>query len=182
MLIAGRLVQGGFGALLIPQGIGILISTLSREQMPRAFSVFGPVMGASAVLGPIVAGFIISADLAGLTWRPIFLINIVLGSAGFAAALRLLPHDQPSGAVAVDGLGSGPARRQHVRPDLRPDRGLDRGLDRRSRPVPGRRRGAAGRIRGRQRMAADPLILPSLLANRGFTVGPAARPGVLRRG
>ena len=45
MLIAGRLVQGGFGALLIPQGIGILIS----------------------------------ADIAGLTWRPIFLINIVLG-------------------------------------------------------------------------------------------------------
>ena len=38
MLIAGRLVQGGFGALLIPQGIGILIDTFSREQLPRAFS------------------------------------------------------------------------------------------------------------------------------------------------
>jgi MFS family permease len=36
-------------------------------------------MGASAVLGPIIAGFLISADIAGLTWRPIFLINIVLG-------------------------------------------------------------------------------------------------------
>jgi len=32
MLIAGRLVQGGFGALLIPQGIGILIATFSRQQ------------------------------------------------------------------------------------------------------------------------------------------------------
>src|SRR5580698_11217877 len=39
MLIAGRLVQGGFGALLIPQGIGILLGTFSREQIPRAFSV-----------------------------------------------------------------------------------------------------------------------------------------------
>ena len=61
MLIAGRLVQGGFGALLIPQGIGILIGTFSREQLPRVFSAFGPVMGASAVLGPIVAGFLISS-------------------------------------------------------------------------------------------------------------------------
>jgi len=48
MLIAGRLVQGGFGALLIPQGIGILLGTFSREQLPRVFSAFGPVMGASA--------------------------------------------------------------------------------------------------------------------------------------
>jgi MFS family permease len=36
MLIAGRLVQSGFGALLIPQGIGILIGTFSREQHLRA--------------------------------------------------------------------------------------------------------------------------------------------------
>jgi MFS family permease len=107
MLVAGRLVQGGFGALLIPQGIGILLGTLSREQLPRAFAAFGPVMGASAILGPIVAGFIISANLAGLTWRPIFLINIVLGCAGFVAALRLLPRDGPSSAVPIDGPGSG---------------------------------------------------------------------------
>ena len=96
MLVAGRLVQGGFGALLIPQGIGILITAFSREQLPRAVSAFGPVMGASAVLGPVVAGFIISADIAGLTWRPIFLINIVLGTTGFVAALRLLPQDGPA--------------------------------------------------------------------------------------
>ena len=107
MLVASRLVQGGFGALLIPQGIGILIGALSREQMRGAVSAFGPVMGASAVLGPIAAGFLISADIAGLTWRPIFLINIVLGSAGFVAALRLLPHDGPASAVPIDGLGSG---------------------------------------------------------------------------
>ena len=107
MLIAGRLVQGSFGALLIPQGIGILLGALSREQLPRAFGVFGPVMGASAILGPIVAGFIISANIAGLTWRPIFLINIAAGSAGFVAALRLLPRDGQSSAVPIDGLGSG---------------------------------------------------------------------------
>jgi EmrB/QacA subfamily drug resistance transporter len=171
MLIAGRLLQGGFGALLIPQGIGILISTFSREQQPRAFTAFGPVLGASAVLGPIAAGFLISADIAGLTWRPIFLINIVLGTAGFLAAFRILPRDEPASAVPIDGLGSGLLGASMF--------ALIYGL------IDGSTDGwtalpvlclAGGVVLlagfgVRQRMAADPLILPSLLANRGFTAG-----------
>ncbi len=171
MLVAGRLVQGGFGALLIPQGIGIMLGAFAREQLPRVFSAFGPVMGASAVLGPIVAGFIISADIAGLTWRPIFLINIVLGTIGFIAALRLLPHDGPASAVPIDGLGSGLLGASML--------GLIYGLIEGSTegwtalPVLCLAAGAAA-FAGfgvRQRMAADPLILPSLLTNRGFTAG-----------
>jgi EmrB/QacA subfamily drug resistance transporter len=171
MLIAARLVQGGFGALLIPQGIGILIGAFSREQLRGAFAAFGPVMGASAVLGPIIAGFIISANIAGLTWRPIFLINIALGGAGLAAALRLLPRDAPVSAVPIDGLGSGLLGASMF--------GLIYGL------IEGSTAGwtavPAGCLAGgavllacfgaRQRMAAEPLILPSLLANRGFTAG-----------
>jgi len=171
MLIAGRLLQGGFGALLIPQGIGILISTFSREQQPRAFTAFGPVLGASAVLGPIAAGFLISADIAGLTWRPIFLINIVLGTAGFLAAFRILPRDEPASAVPIDGLGSGLLGASMF--------ALIYGL------IDGSTDGwtalpvlclAGGVVLlagfgVRQRRAADPLILPSLLANRGFTAG-----------
>ena len=108
MLIAARLVQGGFGAVLIPQGIGILTAAFSRQQIPRAFAAFGSVLGSSAVLGPIVAGFIISADIAGLTWRPVFLINIVLGTAGLIAAVELLPRDQEQEPhVPIDGLGAG---------------------------------------------------------------------------
>ena len=107
MLIGSRLAQGAFGALLIPQGISILTATFSREQLPRAFIVFGPVMAISAVLGPIVAGLLIGADLDGLTWRPIFLINIVLGTAGFVAAFVYLPHDAADSDVVIDGLGAG---------------------------------------------------------------------------
>jgi MFS family permease len=171
MLIAGRLVQGGFGAVLIPQGIGILIAAFSREQIPRAVSAFGPVMGGSAVLGPIVAGFIISANIAGLTWRPIFLINIVLGSTGFVAALRLLPQDGPASAVPIDGLGSGLLGASMFALIY----GLIEGSTAGWTALP-----AACLVAGavllagfgvRQRMATDPLILPSLLTNRGFTSG-----------
>jgi EmrB/QacA subfamily drug resistance transporter len=171
MLIAGRLVQGGFGALLIPQGIGILIATFSREQQPRAFSAFGPVLGASAVLGPIVAGFLISADIAGLTWRPIFLINIVLGGAGFIAALRVLPQDGPASAVPIDGLGSGLLGASMFALIY----GLIEGSTAGWTALPAACLAAGVVLLAgfgvRQRMAADPLILPSLLANRGFTSG-----------
>jgi EmrB/QacA subfamily drug resistance transporter len=171
MLIAARLVQGGFGALLIPQGIGLLIASFNRDQMRVAFSVFGPVMGASAVLGPILAGFIISANIGGLTWRPIFLINIVLGTCGFFAALRVLPKDAPTERVLIDALGASLLGASMF--------GLIYGLIEGSTdgwtalPIGFLAAGAAllAAFWVRQRTAADPLILPSLLANRGFTAG-----------
>ena len=171
MLIGARLVQGGFGALLIPQGISILTATFSRAQIPRAVSAFGPVMGISAVLGPIVAGFIIDADIAGLTWRPIFLINIVLGTVEFFAAVKFLPHDRPTGEVPIDGLGAGLLGASML--------GVMYGLIEGSTsgwtlaPILSMAAGAVlfGGFCLRQRLEADPLIVPSLLKNRGFTSG-----------
>ena len=171
MLIASRIAQGSFGALLIPQGISILTATFSRAQIPRAVSAFGPAMGISAVLGPIVAGFIIDADIAGLTWRPIFLINIILGTVGFAAALTYLPHDLPSSDVVIDGLGAGLLGASML--------GLMYGLIQGSTagwtlgPILSIVIGATlfGGFGLRQYTATNPLIIPSLLRNRGFTAG-----------
>ena len=171
MLIVGRLIQGGFGALLIPQGIGILIATFSRAQMTKAVSAFGPVLGGSAVLGPIAAGFIIDANIGGLTWRPMFLINIILGSAGLFAAAKMLPRDETRSDVRIDGLGAGLLGATMF--------GLLYGLIQGSTggwtavPVLSIIAGALlfFAFGVRQKMARDPLILPSLLTNRGFTSG-----------
>ena len=171
MLVVGRLIQGGFGALLIPQGMSLLLASFSREQMPRAFVAFGPVMGGSAVLGPIVAGFIIDANIAGLTWRPVFLINIVLGTLGFLAAARILPADGPEDRTPIDGIGAGLLGAAML--------GMIYGLIDGSTdgwttvPVAFLVGGAVlfGGFAIRQRLAANPLVLPSLLGNRGFTAG-----------
>ena len=56
--------------------------------------------------GPIAAGFIISANIAGLDWRPVFLINIFLGLIGLVAAVNLLPHDRPTSTDSIDALGA----------------------------------------------------------------------------
>lgn len=171
MLVLGRLVQGGFGAVLIPQGIGLLLKTFSREQFPAAVSAFGPVLAGSAVLGPIAAGLIIGADIGGLTWRPMFLINIVLAVLGFAAAVRWLPPDDDRRPVAIDVTGAvllGAAMLGLIY-------GLIEGSTDgwKAAPVASIVGGmlVLGAFAARQRRAANPLVLPSLLANRGFTSG-----------
>src|SRR5215470_14411544 len=82
MLIAARILQGGLGALMIPQGIAIMTKTFPRDMLAKAFAAFGPLLGLSSIAGPVVAGFLIDANLAGLGWRPVFLINIGLGGVG----------------------------------------------------------------------------------------------------
>ncbi|UFQ17310.1 MULTISPECIES: MFS transporter [Streptomyces] len=170
-LVAGRLAQGAFGALVIPQGFGILGATWPREHIGKAFSLFGPAMGLSAVGGPILAGLLIDADLGGLGWRPMFLINLVLGGAALLAAARLLPKDSGDPTTSIDARGSallaatmlgllsglidGSANGWTTRPVLLTAAGL----------------AAFALFCHRQRTAPSPLIQPSLLRNRGFTSG-----------
>ncbi len=171
MLITARLCQGAFGALLIPQGMAIMMAHFTREMMDKAFSLFGPALGLAMVGGPILAGFLIDANIAGTGWRAMFLINIVLGTVGFAAALRVLPRDAGDKSVVLDGLGAGLLAMTMF--------GLLFGLIEGSSsgwtalPVVSIAVGLLGFIAFcfRQKTAENPLIKPSLLAHRGFTSG-----------
>ena len=171
MLITARLCQGAFGALLIPQGIAIMMAHFTREMMDKAFSFFGPALGLAMVGGPILAGFLIDANIAGTGWRAMFLINLVLGTVGFVLALRVLPRDAGDRHVILDGLGAGLLALTMF--------GLLFGLIEGSSagwtalPFVSIAVGILGFVAFcyRQKTAKNPLIKPSLLANRGFTSG-----------
>lgn len=106
MIILARVLQGAFGALMIPQGFGIISQAFSREQMGQAFSAFGPVLGVSAVAGPLVAGALINANIAGTGWRAAFLINLLVGIVTFVGALLILPEDRGDQTVRIDIPGA----------------------------------------------------------------------------
>lgn len=92
MLIAARFLQGGLGALMIPQGLGLIKQMFPPKESAAAFGAFGPAIGLGAVLGPIVAGFLVDADLFGTGWRSVFLINLPIGAAVIIGAVLLLPE------------------------------------------------------------------------------------------
>jgi MFS family permease len=170
-LVAARLAQGAFGALVIPQGFGILGAVWPRDQIGKAYSLFGPVMGLSAVGGPILAGFLIDTDIAGLGWRSMFLINLVLGGAALLAAARLLPRDPGDRTVTVDGLGSALLGATMLGLLAGLIEGSAHGWTPTSTALVAAGVALFGAFCRRQRTAANPLIQPSLLHNRGFTSG-----------
>jgi EmrB/QacA subfamily drug resistance transporter len=106
VLIAARLIQGGFAALMLPQGFGILREVFPAEEQQGAFAIFGPVIGFSAVLGPIIGGSLIDWNLFGTGWRLVFLINVPLGIAAIIGALRLLPASLPDHDTKLDLTGT----------------------------------------------------------------------------
>jgi EmrB/QacA subfamily drug resistance transporter len=106
MLIACRLAQGTAAAMLIPQGLGILRSVFAPQEQASAFSIFGPVIGLSAVLGPILGGALIDADAFGTGWRLIFLVNLPLGLIAALGAARLMPESRSPRSVRLDLVGT----------------------------------------------------------------------------
>jgi MFS family permease len=82
--------------------------------MGKVWGVFGPVMGLSAVIGPIVGGTLVDADLFGTGWRAIFAVDVPIGAAtaviaakhipGRATAARSTRLDLPG--VALAGIGT----------------------------------------------------------------------------
>ncbi|MGI5421042.1 MFS transporter [Actinomadura luteofluorescens] len=105
-LIAARVAQGLCAAVMIPQGFG-LIRDLFGAHTGKAFALFGPVIGLATILGPVVAGLLIDADLFGTGWRAIFLVNVPVGGYALIVGARALPVPAAadrSGGLDVTGM------------------------------------------------------------------------------
>jgi EmrB/QacA subfamily drug resistance transporter len=104
-LIAARLLQGLTGAAMVPQVLALITATFPAEERPRAMSWFGVTAGVGAVAGQVLGGLLLDADLFGLGWRVIFLINVPVGVVALVFALRLLPHHRSERRPRLDPLG-----------------------------------------------------------------------------
>ena len=102
MLIASRVAQGLLGAIMLPQGLGMIKEMFPPKELAGAFGTFGPIMGLSAVGGPILAGWLVTANYFDSGWRMIFFINVPLGLAAVLAGWKFLPNTRGNHASKLD--------------------------------------------------------------------------------
>jgi MFS family permease len=102
VLIGLRVVQGAGAALMFPQALTGIQLNFTGPRRARAISLFALALSAGAVFGQVLGGVLVSADLAGTDWRPIFLVNVPVCLAVAACARRILPADEPRSRARVD--------------------------------------------------------------------------------
>jgi EmrB/QacA subfamily drug resistance transporter len=106
-LIGARVVQGLAGAMMTPQVLAIATVTFPPHERSQAFSLFGLSAGLAAVCGPLLGGVLISANLFGLDWQPIFLVNIPIGIAAVVAGWLFIPRLPGHAGLRNDYVGIG---------------------------------------------------------------------------
>jgi MFS family permease len=106
MLVVARAAQGASAALMLPQVLSIIQATTSGEQRSKALGMYGATAGISMVIGQLLGGVLVAADIAGTGWRPIFLINVPIGLLGLFLAKRTLPETRSANPLGVDHLGT----------------------------------------------------------------------------
>ncbi|MFF4015985.1 DHA2 family efflux MFS transporter permease subunit [Streptomyces sp. NPDC001843] len=91
-LVVFRLLQGAAGGLIAPQSSGLIQQMFQGRERARAFGMYGSVVAVATAVGPLAGGLLIQASGGDDGWRWVFYINLPIGVAVFAAALRLLPR------------------------------------------------------------------------------------------
>jgi hypothetical protein len=78
---------------MVPQVLsGIQLQFAGHDRI-RALGYYAIALSGGAVAGQVLGGVLISADLFGASWRPIFLVNVPIGLALLVAARKFLPAD-----------------------------------------------------------------------------------------
>jgi MFS family permease len=105
-LVALRFVQGVAAATMIPQVLSLIQRTFTGPDRAKAMSAYSAVLALGVVVGQVAGGVLVSADLFGTTWRPVFLVNVPIGVALLVAGWRMLPAGpgQPGRGLDVGGL------------------------------------------------------------------------------
>lgn len=174
-LIAFRLLQGTAGAMLLPQGLGLLRENFSGAELTKVFGIFGPVLGLGGIIGPVLGGGLIQSDFLGLGWRLVFLVNLPIGIAALVVAAKVVPRRPGDRTVVVDMVGAALVALSCALLVLPLNQGQEAGWPLWTWLC------MAGSVTGfgafalRQRSTAakgrEPLVTPALLRKPAFTVG-----------
>jgi EmrB/QacA subfamily drug resistance transporter len=107
VLVAARLVQGLGAAMTSPNVLGLIGTLFTAEERPKAIGLYATVMGVAAASGQLVGGVLLHADIAGLGWRLVFLVNLPIGAIALTLIRRTVPESKVDNAARFDITGLG---------------------------------------------------------------------------
>ncbi len=99
--VAARVLQGLVGAMMVSVGRLVVLRTTAKPDLMRALATLTWPGLTAPLLGPPLGGFLAEH----FSWRWIFLVNLPLGLAGIALALRLVPQLRPTARQPFDSVG-----------------------------------------------------------------------------
>jgi DHA2 family multidrug resistance protein len=99
-IVAARLLQGLFGAALVPLSQAVLLDINPREKLGQAMAIWGAGIMIGPILGPVLGGWLTE----NANWRWVFYINLPVGVLAFYGIARYLPESRPAG-VKLDLFG-----------------------------------------------------------------------------
>jgi EmrB/QacA subfamily drug resistance transporter len=106
ILVISRVAQGASAAMMVPQILATIQAATTGERRARALGRYGATGGLAAVLGQVLGGVLVSANIGNLGWRPIFLVNVPIGLIGLVLARRYVPDTRHGAPAPIDGTGT----------------------------------------------------------------------------
>jgi EmrB/QacA subfamily drug resistance transporter len=110
LLVAARVLQGAFGALLTPSALAVIVAAFPRDLRGAAIGSWTAWSGISTVVGPFVGGWLVDAA----SWRWIFAVNVPFVVATLLLVRVAIPPraaegprraiDWPGAALCAAGL------------------------------------------------------------------------------
>ncbi|TCC25226.1 MFS transporter [Kribbella speibonae] len=90
MLIAGRVLMGVGGAVVMPSTLSVLITVFDDDERRKAMSIWSSVLMVGLIGGPVLGG----ALIAKFWWGSVFLINVPVAVIAIIAAVILMPESK----------------------------------------------------------------------------------------
>ncbi|GAB2885464.1 DHA2 family efflux MFS transporter permease subunit [Paralcaligenes ginsengisoli] len=100
-IVGARLLQGVFGAALVPLSQAVMLDINPPERHARAMAVWGMGVMLGPVLGPTLGGWLTD----NMTWRWVFLINLPVGILSFAGVYYYIHETGPKISKRFDWFG-----------------------------------------------------------------------------
>jgi DHA2 family multidrug resistance protein len=102
-IVLFRILQGVFGAALVPLSQTVLFNINPPERRGSAMALWGVAVMAGPVLGPVLGGWLTES----YTWRYIFYINVPVGILAFLGMTAFLPDSARNAGEKLDWFGFG---------------------------------------------------------------------------